>query len=239
MSNRLKVFIGYDTREDIAWQVCRHSILRHVSKDIEIYPLKQSLLRETGLYTRPADQASTEFSLTRFLTPYLAAHDGWTIFVDCDFIFTCDIYNVLAEVNDNKAVYVVQHDYIPANKIKMDNQVQTQYPRKNWSSFMLFNGSHPEVKALTPEIVNTAQPSFLHRFGWLQDESIGELPLAWNFLVGEYPLSSKLPHAIHYTNGGPWFEQWRDVNYANLWCDEQDRFLESIADNKLRHQVLG
>ncbi len=121
----------------------------------------------------------------------------------------------------------------------MDNQVQTQYPRKNWSSFMLFNGSHPEVKALTPEIVNTAQPSFLHRFGWLQDESIGELPLAWNFLVGEYPLSSKLPHAIHYTNGGPWFEQWRNVDYANLWCDEQDRFLESIADNKLRHQVLG
>lgn len=228
MSSKLKIYVGYDSREDIAWQVCRHSILRHARADIEVYPLKQALVRELGLYTRPADQASTEFSLTRFLTPYLAAHDGWTVFVDCDFVFTTDIANVLEGRSRDKAVYVVKHDYIPKNAIKMDNQIQTSYPRKNWSSFMLFNNSHPRVRALTPAIVNSASPAFLHRFNWLQDENIGELPLAWNFLEGEYPKPDRLPNAIHYTNGGPWFPEWQDVDYADLWCSERDLYLQSL-----------
>jgi len=228
MSDDLKIYIGYDSREDIAWQVCRHSILRHVSRPVAVYPLKQALLREIGLYTRPADQASTEFSLTRFLTPYIAAHDGWTIFVDCDFLFTTDVYNVLSNINRQKAVYVVKHDYVPANTIKMDNQVQTAYPRKNWSSFMLFNNAHDEVKRLTPAVVNHESPAYLHRFNWLKDDNIGELPLTWNFLEGEYTPPETLPGAIHYTNGGPWFEQWQAVNYADLWCAERDRYLASI-----------
>ncbi|HKY39100.1 MAG TPA: hypothetical protein VJN18_24345 [Polyangiaceae bacterium] len=225
--DKLKVFIGYDSRETIAWQVCQHSLLRHAETEVEIYPIKQQTLRELGLYTRPRDAtASTEFSLTRFLTPYLAAHDGWTVFVDCDFLFTTDIAKVLDGLDRSKAVHVVQHDYTPANRVKMDAQAQTIYPRKNWSSFMLFNNAHPVVKALTPAVANQASPAFLHRLQWVPDDSlIGSLPRTWNFLVGEYPKPAELPYAIHYTNGGPWFENWKQVDYGDLWCAERDLYL--------------
>lgn len=230
MSEHLKIYVGYDSREDIAWQVCRHSILRHCDQPVEIYPLKQDTLRELGLYTRGADNATTEFSITRFLTPYLGAHDGWSIFVDCDFLFTRDVYDVLQHASRDKAVFVVQHDYTPANMIKMDGKQQTVYPRKNWSSFILFNNAHPEVKALTPEIVNTAAPAFLHRFQWLSNDNlVGSLPLDWNFLEGEYPLRNDVPAAIHYTNGGPWFEDWQNVGYADLWISERNMYLAAEA----------
>ena len=226
MRKNVKIYVGFDSREDIAWQVCRLSLLRHASSIIEICPLKQQALRELGLYTRGPDKASTEFSLTRFLTPYLAAHDGWTIFVDCDFLFTANVLKVLDGTDRSKAVYVVKHDYTPAKTMKMDGRVQTAYPRKNWSSFMLFNNAHPQVKALTPEVVNHESPGFLHRFGWVRnDELIGELPLTWNFLEGEYPKQVQTPNAIHFTNGGPWFSNKQNVDYADLWCAERDRYL--------------
>lgn len=229
MGWKLKIFVGYDTREDIAWQVCRFSLLRHASANIEIHPLKQVVLRELGLYTRGPDKASTEFSLTRFLTPYVAAHDGWTIFVDCDFLFTKDVMTILQGADRNKAVYVVKHDYTPAKILKMDDRVQTVYPRKNWSSFMLFNGGHPLVKALTPDVVNRESPAFLHRFSWIVDDRlIGELPLSWNFLVGEYPKPDQRPNAIHFTNGGPWFSNWQDCDYADLWRAERGMYLASV-----------
>lgn len=229
MSDKLKIYVGYDSREDIAWQVCQHSIKRHASKELEVYPLKQPSLRELGLYTRPLDQsATTEFSLTRFLVPYLAAHEGWTIFCDCDFLYTDDIYKVLESVDPSKAVYVVQHDYVPANSIKMDGKAQTTYPRKNWSSFILFNNAHPAVKALTPDVVNTATPGYLHRLQWVEDKDIGELALTWNFLEGEYPKPEKTPIVIHYTNGGPWFENWQNVDYADLWVAEKALYEASV-----------
>ena len=226
MANRLKVYVGYDSREDIAWQVCRQSLQRHATEDIAVFPLKQATLRELGLYTRSGDAAATEFSLTRFLTPYLAAHDGWTIFVDCDFLFTNDIMRVLDGVDSKKAIYVVQHDYTPRQAVKMDGQAQTTYPRKNWSSFMLFNNAHPAVKALTPEVVSRESPAFLHRFSWIPDDAlIGSLPLKWNFLEGEYDKPAETPCAIHYTNGGPWFSNWQNVDYADLWRAERDLYL--------------
>lgn len=229
MTQKLKIYVGYDSREDIAWQVARHSILRHTSGDVEIYPLKQTTLRELGLYTRPQDNASTEFSITRFLTPYLAAFDGWAIFVDCDFLFTRDVTEILDLLDDSKALYCVQHDYTPANMIKMDGKQQTVYPRKNWSSFMAFNCTHPKVKALTPEIVNTESPGYLHRFTWLDDADIGELDREWNFLEGEYEKPDQMPMCVHYTNGGPWFEDWQDVDFGDEWCAERDMYLASTA----------
>lgn len=233
MQEKLKVFVGYDSREDIAWQVCRFSLMRHASAAVPVHALKQGMLRELGLYTRPTDKASTEFSLTRFLTPYLGAHDGWTLFVDCDFLFTTDVMSVLEGVDRAKAVYVVKHDYRPAHAMKMDAQTQTVYPRKNWSSFMLFNNAHPLVKALTPEVVNHESPAFLHRFNWLPgDELIGELPLSWNFLSGEYQKLERVPNAVHYTNGGPWFSNWLDVDYAELWCAERDLYEESVQQKQ-------
>jgi lipopolysaccharide biosynthesis glycosyltransferase len=230
MTDQLKVYVGYDSREDIAWQVCRHSLLRHAGADVPVFPLKQQSVRELGLYTRSTDKASTEFSLTRFLTPYIAAHDGWSVFVDCDFLFTTDIMKVLDGVDRSKAIYVVQHDYTPSQTVKMDGQTQTSYPRKNWSSFMLFNNAHPAVKALTPEVVNREGPAYLHRFSWISDDAqIGGLPLSWNFLSGEYPKPAETPSAIHYTNGGPWFSNWQNVDFADLWCAERDLYQKAIA----------
>ncbi len=225
---KMKIYVGYDSREDIAWQVCRFSLLRHATRELEIQALRQAELRERGLYTRGPDRASTEFSLTRFLTPHLAAHDGWTLFVDCDFLFTTDVWRVLDGADRGKAVYVVKHDYTPARPVKMDGRAQSAYARKNWSSFMLFNNAHPQVKALTPAVVNGQSPSFLHRLSWVGDDQlIGELPSGWNFLEGEYPKPEQTPYAIHFTNGGPWFPNKQDVDYAGLWCAERDLYLQS------------
>jgi hypothetical protein len=230
----LKVYVGYDSREDIAWQVCRHSLARHAFGPVEIHPLKQPALRELGLYTRPADvSASTEFSLTRFLTPYLADTPGWSVFVDCDFLFTEDIGGLISSLDPDKAVYVVQHDYDPRHMIKMDGKTQTTYPRKNWSSFIVFNGGHPDVQALTPSVVNAAEPAFLHRFSWVKNDAhIGQLDRRWNFLVGEYAISER-PAAIHYTNGGPWFDEWQTVDYAEEWRHERSLY-ESVAQRPCR-----
>ena len=227
----LKIFVGYDSREDIAWQVCRHSLLRHAKRPIQVVPLRQPALRELGLYARPADAtASTEFSLTRFLTPHLAGSDQWAIFVDCDFLFTRDINELIDQLDNEKALYVVQHSYEPSQRIKMDGKAQTVYPRKNWSSFMAFNGRHPNVRALRPDVVNDAAPAYLHRFEWIgSDRDIGALDLEWNFLVGEYEPLSKTPAAIHYTNGGPWFDQWQDVDYGDLWKAERDLYLANAG----------
>lgn len=227
----IKAFIGYDSREDIAWQVARHSLLRHSDGDLTVIPLRQNVLRELGLYTRPYDtNSSTEFSLTRFLTPYLAAQDGWVLFSDCDFLYTADIRDVFSGLDYNKAVYCVKHDYTPTHQIKMDGKQQTVYPRKNWSSFMIFNCSHPDVRALVPEVVNTASPAYLHRFEWVKNEAdIGALDLDWNFLEGEYPKPDHTPRVIHYTNGGPWFEEWQDCDFAELWLQERDLYLRDAG----------
>lgn len=229
-----KVFVGYDSREDIAWQVCRHSLIRNSGTDVSVIPLRQKVLRELGLYTRPHDLgASTEFSLTRFLTPYLAAQSGWVVFCDCDFLFTTDVREVFEGLDRSKAVYCVKHDYTPAYRVKMDGKKQAVYPRKNWSSFMVFNCDHPDVQALTPEVVNTATAAYLHRLEWISDESaIGGLDLDWNFLDGEYAKPGYTPRVIHYTNGGPWFDEWQRCDFADLWIRERQLYLDSIDGNK-------
>jgi hypothetical protein len=229
---KLKVFVGWDPREDIAWEVCRYSILRRTdSAQVEVYPLVQSKLRAQGLYKRPIDTlAATEFSLTRFLTPHLAGNDGYAVFVDCDFLFVTDIRNVLTEIDATKAVSVVKHDYKPAETQKMDGCVQHPYPRKNWSSFMVFNCTHPAVRALTPKVVNSAEPAYLHRLQWLNDSEIGALDKGWNYLEGWYePKYDKLK-AIHYTLGGPWFEDKLDCDFSSLWISEK-KHLENFEKN--------
>jgi hypothetical protein len=225
-----KIFVGYDSREDIAWQVCRQSLLRHASNDLAVIPIRQPALRELGLYNRPDDaKASTEFSITRFLTPYLAAQSGWVIFCDCDFLFTVDVRQVFEGLDRSKAVYCVQHDYVPAHSVKMDGKEQAVYPRKNWSSFIIFNCDHPDVRGLRPEVINEATPAYLHRFQWIrQREDIGALDIDWNFLVGEYAMPGRTPRALHYTVGGPWFAAWQDCDYADLWLHERDLYLRSL-----------
>jgi hypothetical protein len=195
---------------------------------VEVYPLVQSELREQGIYSRPIDtRAATEFSLTRFLTPSVARQNGFSgyaIFVDCDFLFLTDIRDVLNEVDPTKAVSVVKHDYRPTEILKMDGCVQHLYPRKNWSSFIVFNCAHPGVKALTPDACNTAEPSYLHRFSWLNDYEIGEVDKGWNYLEGWYAPEYEKLKAIHFTLGGPWFENKLNCDFSKIWLHERNNF---------------
>lgn len=215
----LRIFVGWDSREEIAYQVCKKSIEMHSSIPLQITPIKQDNLRKAGLYWRDADPlSSTEFSFTRFLTPYLAGYQGWAIFVDCDFLFRKDIAGILDYRDESKALYCVQHDYRPSETTKMDGQIQTQYPRKNWSSFMMINCGHEEVRALTPNVVNSESGLYLHRFNWLSDGVVGCLPATWNYLEGWHTESDcNDPIAVHFTRGGPWFENFRDVEFGPEW----------------------
>ena len=217
----MKVFVGYDPREDIAYQVCKHSI---VSKQPEaiVRPLVQKELRDAGWYTRPVDKlASTEFTFTRFLVPELSNYKGWALFMDCDMILTTDIKELFDQADDSKAVMCVQHDYTPKEGMKMDGQKQTIYPRKNWSSVVLFNCAHPSNAKLTQDMVNDIElnGAYFHRFSWLKDEEIGELDHTWNYLVGVYD-DIETPKLIHYTEGGPWFENYRNCEFNELWKSE-------------------
>ena len=220
----MKVFIGYDTREDDAYRVCEHSIRRHTSADVEILPIIKSDLMKEGIYTRPQPEAgSVEFTYTRFLVPYLSGYSGWSLFVDCDFLFTKDVSKLFDLANDGFATMCVKHDYTPRDTIKMDGQKQLAYPRKNWSSCVLWNCAHPAHKVLTPELVSSESGAFLHRFQWIDDSLIGGLPLEWNWLEGEYDKPDEVPAVIHYTQGGPWFSNYQDVDYADLWLEELER----------------
>ena len=217
----MKVYVGYDTREDIAYQVCEHSIKRRNGRT-EIIPLKQKDLREKGIYFREVDKlASTEFTFTRFFIPYLNDYKGWAVFCDCDFVWRISPTELEQYCDDSKAVVCVQHDYKPKEGLKMDGQVQLVYPRKNWSSMVLWNCGHPKNKVLTPELLNKETGKFLHRFSWLDDSDIGNLPPIYNWLVGWYKEPKDgTPKILHYTEGGPWFENYRDCEYADVWKKE-------------------
>ena len=217
----MKVFVGYDTREDIAYQVCKHSI-ESKQPNAEVHPLKQQELRDAGWYTRPIDKlASTEFTFTRFLIPELTNFNGWALFMDSDMILTTDIKELFDQADDRYAVMCVHHDYKVEEGTKMDGQKQTVYPRKNWSSVVLWNCGHPSNKVVTTDLVNDESTTgkYLHRFSWLKDEEIGELDHTWNYLVGVYNDIEK-PKLIHYTEGGPWFENYRNCEFHQLWKGE-------------------
>ena len=223
MTPDFSIWIGYDSRESIAWHVCAHSIMRRASKPVKIAPI---MLRQLdGLYSRKDPAASTEFSLSRFLTPHLAG-GGVSMFVDCDFVFLHDVWELyeLAATNYMEDVLCVQHDYVPAARVKMDGQVQAAYPRKNWSSLMLFNGHRAPVRNLTPLKVSALAPADLHRMTWAQN--VGHIPRAWNWLVGEYP---KAPldevKALHFTNGTPAMPGYQDCDYSGVWVKELDDML--------------
>lgn len=233
MKQPLKIFIGWDSREDIAYQVCKKSILENTNTPVEIIPLKQRELRKTGVYTRELDElASTEFTFTRFLVPYLTDYDGWALFIDCDFLFLDDVKKLFDQKDNTKAVMCVHHDYTPKPGRKMDGQKQSIYPRKNWSSMVLWNCGHPANKLVTPDYINdmTKTGAHFHRFNWLSDKEIGSVSKEWNWLVGWYqePKDGS-PKALHYTEGGPWFEDYQTCEYATDWNLCKGRYYEEYS----------
>jgi hypothetical protein len=214
----MQVYIGFDARESMAFYTLAHSIFSRSSIPVSIAPLMRRHLGQ--MYTRARGPTeSTEFSLSRFLVPALSGYRGWSLYMDCDMLCRTDIALLAAEQERqaDKAVLVCKHDYVPKGDRKFLNQVQTRYPRKNWSSLMLFNNERCE--ALTAEYVNTAPGLDLHRFAWSRDEHIGGLSLEWNWLVGEYPYKAEAKIA-HFTRGGPYFDEYRDCDYASEWFAE-------------------
>jgi hypothetical protein len=214
------IYIGYDPNEAVAYHVLEHSLRKHASIPLAITPLSRNTL--LSVFTRQRlDNESTEFSFSRFLTPYLSGYAGWSLFMDCDMLCRTDIAEIAAIGNSvnawYKAIYVVKHDYDSIAKTKFLGAVNESYPRKNWSSFMLFNNYR--CRALTPEVVNEGIGPYLHRFQWLKnDELIGELSPDWNHLVGEYPENPNAKN-FHFTLGGPYFPEYDGVEGSDEWWE--------------------
>lgn len=208
----LNVYIGWDPREEEAWEVACKSVFAHASEQVYIYKLMKSRIKE---YKREDPLASSEFTLTRFLVPYLSGYEGFSVFMDCDVLVAEDINKIMDRVDPKNLVSCVKHpEYEPKTAVKMDGALQTAYPRKNWSSVMVFNNE--KCKTLTPELINTASAKYLHRMQWSPDALIGELSHTWNYLVGYYNDIDK-PNIIHYTDGGPWFKGYENCEFAEQW----------------------
>ena len=209
----IPIFIGYDSKVKIAYHVLSESILRNSSTPVTISPINLNNLK--NIYTRKQDPlASTEFSFSRFLVPHLMNYNGWAIFMDSDMVMLSDITKLWNLRNEKYAIQVCKHDYTPSSKNKFLGNNQTIYAKKNWSSLMLIDCS--KCKTLTPEYVNTKSGLELHQFKWLDENLIGSIPLEWNWLVGEYPYKKDV-HNIHFTEGGPYFKNYRNTEYANEW----------------------
>jgi hypothetical protein len=229
----LRIFIGYDQVESVAWHTMAHSILVRSSQPVAIIPVNLANLKE--IYTRPRDpKQSNEFSFSRFLVPYLSDYEGYAAFFDCDMMLRTDINEMfdVAKQDPGKAVYVVKHDYEPRDDIKYLNNVQYKYPKKNWSSVVLWDCSHPANKTVTPDFVNTASPMDLHRFTWLKDEEIGELNVRWNWLVGEYDEPPADVKNVHWTVGGPYFEEYKNVDFSEEWFAESEKMAYCLQREK-------
>lgn len=239
MSAPLQIYLGWDSREEVAASVATHSIRRRTHSNVDIRYLKHRELRKSGNFARPwmiegstgdfvdlIDNRpfSTEFSHTRFLVPCLMKYKGWALFADSDMLFLSDIKKLFALCDDQFAVMCVKHNHQPPAKLKMDGREQLRYFRKNWSSFVLWNCAHSANRILTPEKVSFMRGGDLHSFSWLHDYEIGSLPMTYNYISGVSPklVVPGTPDVIHYTEGGPWFDTCKDVPYAELWTDEYE-----------------
>ena len=211
----INLYVGYDEREAIAYHVFCHSVIKNTSISVKITPLVLSQLKE---FNETHHDRSNDFVYSRFLTPYLNEFNGWAIFADGDMICQADLKELMGMADPNKALMVVKHDYQTKASIKYLGNINENYPRKNWSSVILWNCSHPKHKILTPEFVSNQTGKFLHRFSWLDDNDIGELPVEWNWLACEYEKNADAK-LIHYTLGTPCFKDFRDTDMAEIWYD--------------------
>jgi hypothetical protein len=226
----IRVFIGYDPREAVAFSVFGFSIFARSSEPVSITPLALSNLG--GVFSRPREPLqSTEFAFSRFLTPYLSGFEGWSLFCDCDMLMLDDVANLWRLRDERYAVQVVKHDHQPRETVKFLGQPQTAYAKKNWSSVMLLNNAR--CRALTPEYVNRASGLELHQFKWLgNDALIGALPRRWNHLVGYDPPTTEVSLA-HFTLGGPYFEEYADCEFGARWREEYGR-MSSVDQKRAR-----
>lgn len=213
----IPIFIGYDPREAIAFHVCANSIIRHASQPVQIIPVALNLFSD---YTETHTDGSNHFIYTRFLVPYMMQWSGHAIFIDGDMIVRDDIAKLWQLRDFAKDVQVVKHDYKTKMAEKYLGSKNEDYPRKNWSSVILWNCNSFPNRKLTPEYVMKATGAELHRFTWCSEDRIGQLPAEWNWLPDEYGVNDNAK-LLHYTLGTPSFHEFAITPMADEWHRER------------------
>jgi lipopolysaccharide biosynthesis glycosyltransferase len=219
MVEKINMVVGFDQRESIAYHTFTQSVMDKSSLPVSFTPLAINTLKG---YQETHTDKSNDFIYSRFLTPYLNAFSGWAIFADGDMICQSDIKELWDLRDISKAVLVVKHNYKTKAQKKYLGNSNTDYPKKNWSSLILWNCAHPKHRVLTPDFISNQTGKFLHRFSWLEDEDIGDLPKDWNWLAIEYP-ENKNAKLIHYTLGTPCFREYWDCDMSDIWHANQKR----------------
>lgn len=205
----MRIFTGFDQREAVGWHVFAQSVIANTSAPVGIYPIGGSQRDGTNAFT-----------YSRFLVPDYCHFLGWALWADgADMLALGDLGRLWAMRDPTKAVQVVQHDYKTSQArkyigtdLEADNR---DYPRKNWSSLILWNCNHWQNRKLTPDFVEKQDGAYLHRFGWLDDRFIGELPIEWNWL-DEYGPNPEAK-ILHYTLGIPAIESCKSAPHAGEW----------------------
>jgi lipopolysaccharide biosynthesis glycosyltransferase len=218
----IRITVGFDQREAVAYHTFVQSVIDSASQPVSFTPLS---LKGLPSYKETHTDGSNNFIYTRFLTPWLFDFDGWAIFADGDMICLSDITKLWDLRDSTKAVMVVKHDYQTKARDKYLGNKNENYPRKNWSSVILWNCSHPKHKLLTPEFVMKQTGAFLHRFSWLDDQDIGDLPKDWNWLTTEYP-DNYQANLLHYTLGTPCFKDYKNSDMSDKWHESYFRLTQ-------------
>ena len=236
MSKILRVFVGYDGEvEPVAYHAFCQSVIENSSIPVSFTPLALNTLTD---YKENHKDGSNAFIYSRFLVPYLCDYEGIAIFCDGDMICNGDIAELAKYPNKepDKAVFVVKHDYKTKHPIKYLGNKNEDYPRKNWSSVIVFNNKYH--KELTLDAVMNNDGKYLHRFSWLDDDQIGELPIEWNYLESEYENKDNIK-LIHYTIGTPCFEGYEDTPNAYQWWNVYARMVCPINVNRFQEYWLN
>lgn len=220
----LRIFIGFDERETVAYHVLCQSLIERSSVPLAMTPLRSKAI---PAFQRPTSKTqATDFSFTRFMVPYLCGYQGVAVFMDCDMLAQADPAELLTHLDaqPDASVLVCPHEYTPKETIKFLGNEQKAYPRKNWTSVMVFRNDR--CRTLTPDYVNTASAADLHRLAWVAPQHLGFLPLAWNWLIGEYD-EHAAAKVLHWTIGGPYFQEYQDAPHAEAWLETRDRMLRA------------
>jgi lipopolysaccharide biosynthesis glycosyltransferase len=225
-NKKVKIYIGFDQREAVAYHTFVQSLIENASIPLDITPLA---VRNLKGYEEKHEDKSNDFVYSRFLTPFLNDFKGWAIFADGDMICQADIKELLDLRDDSKALQVVKHDYKTKAYQKYLGNINQDYPRKNWSSVILWNCAHPKHKILTPDFIANQPGKYLHRFSWLEDSEIGELPKEWNWLATEYP-NNEQANIIHYTLGTPCFKDYRNTEMSDIWLKKHNRLNDGMEE---------
>jgi lipopolysaccharide biosynthesis glycosyltransferase len=213
----IPIFVGYDPREAVAYHTCANSIIRHASCPVAIIPLALNLFKD---YTETHTDGSNQFIYSRFLVPHLMDYTGHAIFIDGDMIVRSDIAELWQWRHKRYDVQVVKHNYETCMTEKYLGSKNENYPRKNWSSVIIWNCESTANKQLTPEFVQQSTGAELHRFTWIRDEQIGDLPAEWNWLPDEYGPNINAD-LLHYTLGAPCFHDFATTPMADEWHRER------------------